>query len=218
MILIGVTSYRVHESEDLLRCTEKCLNSLVSQKCDYPYIVMLIDDSSQLEAIPESVILKKVNFNNLSKSWNTICSIAFYELNCSHVLIVANDVVLLKNSLQKLLDFATQYKEKPCIISGYETNGEPGVPFAHFLMSRRVYESVGEFDEHFWGSGLEDWDYIERLKQKNIPIISCSDFIVEHGRSMTRKLYWHSDEWKKKDMPAIEYYRKKWGEGKHELP
>lgn len=217
MILIGVTSYRIHESEKLKKWTKECLESLVLQECSYPYKIMLIDDSSSLFDIPPVIVVEKVNFNNVSKAWNRICSKAFYEFNYQYALIINNDVVLLEGSLQNLLNFAVKQQE-PCIISGYKENGQAGWCFSYFLISKDVYETVGMFDEHFWGGGLEDWDYGERLKEHNISIKYCLGFVVHHEGHITKQTFCDSEEWQQKDKEAIEYYRRKWGNGKHKVP
>lgn len=211
--LIGVTSYQIHKDDHLKGLTEKCLHSIVQQRCSYPFKAMLVDDSSDLEgvSIPEGVDVRGVSYQSVSKSWNLISREAFYGDGFDYVLILNNDVELLPGSLENLLKFAY---EKPDIgfIYGCEVFGThmvEGYMFSAFLLSKWVYELIGEFDEKF-GSYIEDWDYVERLKEENIVPYYHDDFKVLHERSATKKMAMSEPGWRERHKKDVEYYRSKW--------
>ena len=218
-LLVGVTSYRIHKVDRLFELTKRCLTSIIRQ--DYPLKVMLVDDSSDTEALLQLLsgldakfILRQVEFGSLSKSWNFICREAFYKEGGDYALVLQNDVELFTNVVKPLLQFACNSN---CgIITGVEvdSNGEirSAYVFSSFLIKRELYKAVGPFDEMILGQGLEDWDYTERLKEKGFEVAVCEDFKFYHERNATCTVF--PDRWN----ISIEYYRKKWGDGKHKLP
>jgi GT2 family glycosyltransferase len=188
----------------------------------FPLKVMLVDDSSNREALDKLLselggkfLLRQVDFGSVSKSWNYICKEAFYKEQGDYALILNNDVALLPNTINPLLRFAQQ-NSRCGLITGVEVTqtGEimPAYTFSAFLIAKWLYEVVGPFDENIVGQGLEDWDYVERLKEKGLQIGVCRDFKFYHERSATIKVF--PDKWN----ISVEYYQRKWGDGKHKLP
>ena len=219
-LLVGVTSYKIHETEKLLNLTKRCLTSVLQQ--DYPIKLILVDDSSDsevlsqlLEILNNQFTLKQVNFGSLSKSWNFICKEAFYKSHGDYALVLQNDVELLSGVVKALLEFAYENPNQG-VITGVETdlNGKicPAYIFSSLLIKKELYETVGSFDEMICGMGLEDWDYIERLKERGVEVAVCEDFKFHHERSATMQTF------PDRRNISIEYYRKKWGNGKHQLP
>jgi GT2 family glycosyltransferase len=189
---------------------------------DFPLKVMLVDDSSNREVLDKllselsgKILLRQVNFGSVSKSWNLICNEAFKKEQGNCALILNNDVALLPNTINPLLRFAQQ-NSRYGLVTGVEVAqaGEimPAYTFSAFLIAKWLYETVGPFDENIVGQGLEDWDYVERLKERGLQIGVCKDFKFYHERSATMKVF--PDKWN----ISVEYYRRKWGDGKHKLP
>jgi hypothetical protein len=219
--LIGVTSYRIHKGEHLKELTERCLRSISQQKCSYPFKAMLVDDSSELEdvSIPEGVDVRRVNYHCISKSWNLICRSAFYGESYDYALILNNDIELLQGSLENLVKYA---HENPDIgvIHGCEVLGSDtveGYMFSAFLISKLAYETTGGFDENF-SCYIEDWDYLERLKEKNLTPVMFSGFKVRHERSATKNMAQSEPGYEERHMKDVEYYRSKWGGKGVQLP
>lgn len=218
--LIGVTSYRIHKDDHLKELTERCLRSIARQKCGYPFKTMLVDDSSNLEgvSIPEGVDVREVSYQSVSKSWNLVCREAFYEDGLDYVLILNNDVELLPGSLETLLRFAHENPDIGFIYGSELTEAGlvEGYMFSAFLLSKRVYELVGDFDENL--SSIEDWDYVERLKEEKVPLYHYDDFKVHHERSATKRMIQSESGWREKHMKDVKYYRRKWGGKGVQLP
>ena len=219
-LLVGVTSYRIHEDRRLMELTKRCLTLLMQQ--DFPLKVMLVDDCSNREVLNKllselsgKLLLRQVDFGSVSKSWNYICDETFKKERGNYALILNNDVVLLPNTINPLLQFAHE-NPRYGIITGVEVNSNGKImsayTFSAFLITKWLYETVGPFDENIVGQGLEDWDYVERLKEKGLEIGVCKDFKFYHERSATIKVF--PDKWN----ISVEYYRRKWSDGKHTLP
>jgi GT2 family glycosyltransferase len=90
--------------------------------------------------------------------------------------------------------------------------------FSAFLISKEIYNEVGPFDENLKGGTLEDWDYTIRLKEKAFSILPCPTFKVLHEKAATTKLIENDPEIVKLREESLQYYRKKWGDGRHILP
>jgi len=208
--MVGITSYMI-----LLDLTRKCLLSVSAKKRLSKHIFY-----SRISA-PTCTLLKlqrELRFelrhtedDCVSRSWNIICNVAFKDKRCSHTLILNNDVELSPNVLDPLVKFGM---ENPRFIIT-----SPGIfDFSAFLISKDIYETVGPFDENLKGGSLEDWDYVERMKEKGIGLLQCTQFKAHHEKSATSNLVSNLPEITKLQEESKRYYRRKWGDGKHKLP
>src|SRR5262249_17866306 len=110
----------------------------------------------------------------VSASWNFGLGYLFDTAGCEHVLVVNNDVVLrpdtyielLDASLSKARDFVTAVSvDNIASIRGeYVPSLRPHPDFSCFLITRKVWRDVGQFDEsmvHYCSDG----DYHLRMHQ-----------------------------------------------------
>jgi len=115
-----------------------------------------------------SLNIQYVTFDDhqsLARCWNWILLMSSAQNN-----LFLNDDVLVKqdfrhdfeNHLQKNHDF-------------FAINNS----FSHFLLSKNVVKKVGWFDERFLGIGQEDGDYLIRMAEQKVNLISlsCRDII-----------------------------------------
>jgi len=212
-VLIGVTTYKLHQYKELLDLTKRCLASIGSQKTSFPFFIVVSDqrtDSKTLEKLKEfNVEVLHEELDCVSRSWNLLCEKGFKENQ--YCLILNNDIELNDGVLEPLPNFA---KNNPrSIITSTE-----GFDFSAFLISKNIYDAVGPFDENLKGGALEDWDYVERMQEKNISILRCPTFNVQHKRTSTKNHVQANSEIIKLQEESKIYYRKKWGDGKHKLP
>lgn len=222
-LLIGITSYHIDKHEKLVRLTQKCLNSVgfnIHQNSNIKAI--LLDNNSDLSKIniPQCVNIIKTQYNNLSKSWNEICKLGFYTLNYDYCLIMNNDIMLLPDSINTLMNFAYNKGKQYGIIYGSElenNNLNKGYMFSCFLIKKRFYEGIGEFDENL-PFCMNDWDYNERCILVNSPPFYYRDFKVIHDRCSSKNLFKNVDEYKKTDEKSLLYYREKWKGKNVKLP
>ena len=141
-------------------------------------------------AIPKSVIYRRHDDNwGVPRSWNVGIAKAF-ELECDVVLVINNDVVLAKDTIQNLLNWWTgggiitvtnvgwkrdalvRYQRKPVLV--------PTPTFIGFLIDEETIRRVGWFDEKYKVGYFEDLDYIERCQQAKVPTMMALDAPVAH--------------------------------------
>jgi SAM-dependent methyltransferase len=211
-LTIGVTTYKLHEYSDLYKLTEQCLQSIISQKTQYPISIIISDQRTNdetLEKLKKYGTIIHEETDNVSHSWNLICEQAFQQ--GQYCLILNNDLLVFDNSLDCLLEFA---KNNPrSIITSPKT-----FDFSAFLISKQIYNEVGAFDENLKGGSLEDWDYTVRIQEKGVSILPCSTFKVLHVANATKNHVSQDPEICKLLEESKIYYRNKWGDGKHKLP
>jgi len=182
----------------------------------------LVDDSSDVseDVFPSGIILRKVTFNNVCKSWNLVCKMAFYDLFEEYAIITNNDVEFLEGSLQALTEFLFKHPEYDFVTASEVRDGQvvEGYTFSHFALSKQLYEKVGVFDENLLGPTLEDWDYLARMADLGIPVVRCPTWLVHHHRSATKRLLESDPHIQKRVKKTEEYYREKWKGSGHKLP
>ena len=215
-MIIGITTYRLHEFPDLLELTKKCIHSITSQNTTFPILIIILDQRTNQTTLDHLTNILGANGflihqedNNVSRALNTICTIAFKD--CDQCLLLSNDTELQEGTLQSLPEFAKQHPR--AIITAPAVND-----LAAFLISKSIYEEVGPFDENLKGGSLEDWDYLERMKEKNITFLPCPDFHVAHVGRATINHVLSDPEIQELRQKSLEYYRKKWNGKTTNLP
>jgi GT2 family glycosyltransferase len=94
-------------------------------------------------------------------SWNQLCKQIFSKGN-DYALIINDDIYLGKKQNQ-IIDFIKKKKK------GF-LKATPD--WCVFLISKSVYEQVGDFDECFYPAYYEDKSYEYRMKLLGIPVLS----------------------------------------------
>jgi GT2 family glycosyltransferase len=214
-----------------LAYTKICLESLASTVDDSTKILAIDNGSTDgtgeylrgLKGI--SVIDNRSNLGCAS-AWNQ----GVRSTNSEWLVILNNDVILSQGWLEGLVEYAEENRAdlvSPAIREGeynYDLGkyaGEfvkrmthvarPGE--AHgicFLVRRRVFETIGLFDENYRIGQFEDVDFFRRAKAAGFRLAITGRSLIHHFGSMTQKSFGRE---KKKKSYATEnraYYRRKW--------
>ena len=115
--------------------------------------------------------------NILARAWNQGIEVAFAQ-GCDYVAVINLDVLFHPEHFDNLIAFAEETKDKMLLWSGcgvaepelVSAGQSPGidtfneVDFCAFLVDRRLFEVVGQFDEQFAPAYHEDKDMLYRMK------------------------------------------------------
>jgi len=113
-------------------------------------------DLSFLNVFPNVIVYEQDHNIGVAASWNKLCKIIFEKHN--HALIINDDVYLGYNT-----DVVNSVIEKYeySLVQSY-------VSWSVILMSKYMYDYIGDFDEIFFPAYYEDSDYLYRMKLKGI--------------------------------------------------
>jgi len=113
-------------------------------------------DLSFLNVFPNVYLYEQEHNIGVAASWNKLCKIIFEKHN--HALIINDDVYLGYNT-----DVVNSVIEKYeySLVQSY-------VSWSVILMSKYMYDYIGDFDEIFYPAYYEDSDYLYRMKLKGI--------------------------------------------------
>jgi GT2 family glycosyltransferase len=122
--------------------------------------IHIIDNGKQdltfLNVFPNVIVYEQDHNIGVAASWNKLCKIIFEKHN--HALILNDDVYLGYNT-----DVVNSVIEK------YEYSlVQSFVSWSVILMSKYMYDYIGDFDETFYPAYYEDSDYLYRMKLKGI--------------------------------------------------
>ena len=164
--------------------------------------------------------------NCLAKAWN-IGLKELFKIN-DYVVVTGLDQSLYKDTIPNLIDFANKYpeagiwsatnstwdnKEKKRNI----THGDGS--FSFFIIHKKTFENVGDFDENFIPAYFEDNDYLERAWLKGYKPLQSSESVYFHITQGTVK---YGNEIKKQYpifmQKNLEYFIQKWGKIPDHLP
>jgi GT2 family glycosyltransferase len=151
---IGIPTYN---RADLL--VESVLNYI---NIDFKDIdIHIIDNGKQnlqfLCDIMDNVYVYEQDENlGVAKSWNKLCKRIFQDYE--YALIINDDVYLGYNT-EFVESKITQYPNT--LITSFAS-------WSMFIISKSIYNEIGEFDEIFYPAYYEDSDYIYRMKLKNL--------------------------------------------------
>ena len=170
------------------------------------------DDITKVEAtkrISDNFHYKRNDMNwGVAKSWNYGALDCFMNHGCDYVFIINNDVVFHPEALDRLVDdfnkqppeivmmTAINVKEdcggNPTVLSQldikkYEVLERPESPdFSAFMINKRFWEEVGEFDEGFGQAYFEDNDAHRRIRLAGLNALKCPSALYYHYGSRTR--------------------------------
>jgi len=122
--------------------------------------IHIIDNGKQhlsfLNVFPNVIVYEQDHNIGVAASWNKLCKIIFEKHN--HALILNDDVYLGYNT-----DVVNSVIEKYeySLVQSY-------VSWSVILMSKYMYDYIGDFDETFYPAYYEDSDYLYRMKLKGI--------------------------------------------------
>lgn len=203
-----ITAY--HRDEDMLALTRTCLASL---RYGRPDEVIVVDDCSPIKAdFPEAdrVIYRPEN-GGFPKCSNT----GFKEARGKILILSNNDITYTPDWLEGILKPLDEgYDISSIRVSdgdGYETEDkttEDDFFGSLWAMKRKVYDTIGGFDEAFGMGTFEDKDFYTRAKEAGFRIGKYHGALVEHvGRATMDKIYPNQEDF----WQGRETYLKKHG-------
>ena len=120
----------------------------------------------------------------VAASWNFICHQCFssdkgLDSHATENILFLNDDIYLGKKEAHILGLIDKYKDDDFII------GEKG--WCSFILPKKTYEKIGEFDEGFWPAYFEDGDYRYRMQLEGMSYITSPVLTPVYFReSMTR--------------------------------
>ena len=139
----------------------------------------------------------------VAAGWNSLCKTAFNR-GCDAIIIANDDIILDPPTLPSTV-LALQHSDLVAC---------PGQNlFSYFGITRKMYETVGEFDQNFWPAYYEDNDYAYRLSLAGFVPHTLTESGFFHRGSATIGAYSpeqmsaHHFNFRKN----VEYYTQKWG-------
>jgi len=209
-----------------------------SIKSDYNIKILLLDNGSNKETVDfinqkssdrgTFVTFEKFN-KGASFARNAGLHFAFDIQKSDGVFFIDSDIVLGKNSLDKMISFYEQNK-KAVVFSNNQKNY--GFSYREFIapdfkpaiqkypfttteccfVSKEIWEPVGYFDEMFYPVYCEDMDFFYRAKLKGGQLLSCPDAYHYHFGDSIHNEDDEFEKYKSSRFPLMQqYYRFKWG-------
>ena len=177
------------------------------QEC-YPNVDILIIDNGVNQQInthnPRVRVFAQTSNLGVAASWNLICKTAF-EGGYTHALILNDDIELVGNEYELLKTISNHGDNKLLVQSG---------TWCVICVSKKVFETIGNFDEQFFPAYFEDNDYERRIKMQ-------SDVFVLREPGLDPTLYRNSMTIKKEPTLNSNFernkrlYVSKWGGEPH---
>lgn len=133
---------------------------------DFPNTdIYIIDNGNQnlkakIKNLKNVYLIEEDNNLGVSASWNKLCGIIFK--NYEYAFILNDDIYLGygENIVEQEIK-----KYKSALVQAQST-------WAAFLISKSIFNKVGDFEESFFPAYFEDNDYVYRMKLLNIAVIS----------------------------------------------
>lgn len=166
--------------------------------------------------------------NNLARAWNRGIRAGF-ERGAEYVLVINLDLTFHELFLENLVTFADAHRhalmwsgmEWDCqeSIQAAPLQGEPSASahFSCFLIDKKLFADIGEFDEQFEPAYHEDSDMLYRISLKNGTLLSTPSARFFHLERVTLKGAISEDDTAFLDGlrglmdKSMERYRVKWG-------
>jgi len=215
-----------------LEFTRQCLESFFRCPPLASARLIVVDNGSgdgtaeYLKKFPQIEVIHNAENLGCAAAWNQ----GFRVTKSNWIAILNNDVVLTPGWLDGLLAFAESEQldiVSPALREGplnYEIESyarefvqaagsiiRPGV--AHgvcFLVRRRVFESIGLFDENFRIGQFEDADFFQRARQAEFRLGSTGCSFMHHFGSVTQNAIRSRRNASPYEASNRAYYRKKW--------
>lgn len=194
-----------------VRYTKTCLDSI---KTKYDTRIVLVDNASTDETREEAPKLVNDSFihrrneENIgaSASWNWGIRDCF-DKGCDYVLVLNNDILLHPNAINRLVERFERKDEDVVVVTCMNVRGQvPFAPmvtglddkekefvpeaespdFSAFMVNKKCWDEVGEFDEGFSPAYYEDNDFHYRVKLAGLKAIVYPPALYYHYGSKTQ--------------------------------
>lgn len=146
----------------------------------YPDVLIFVLDSGNqgITEINNTLIFRSEQRMGVAASWNYLVRKAV-QRGFSRFLIL-NDDIILKSGQDMISRLVASHNDMVFL------RPRPIYNWSAFILSKAIFESVGEFDENFEKCFFEDNDYEYRMKLKKIPVVYCDALNPEvYRNSMT---------------------------------
>lgn len=197
-------------NEDLVKMTDACLYSIFLSTPPGTEVIV-VDDGSPVSYDPDvgRLITMPVN-GGYSKAVNEGLKKAKGDI----LIVGNNDLIFKKGWLDALCVILENYDIATCWTSDQKVNLRTTVEVERdakfgslFAMRRKVYETLGGFDEQFRGY-FADLDYRERAMNARFTIGKNLAFVVDHKAKAT---YAQTDPNDDEYYRAMRLFEAKWG-------
>jgi len=145
--------------------------SLEKYVADFPDKQFIIVDNAHQDIFEHRnvTLVRKGKNLGVAASWNLLATMAFHR-GYNGILLV-NDDVYWGQKQAAVDDFMGRQSELEFVA--------PHVGWCNFLLSQKVFNRVGPFDENFYPAYYEDNDYRYRLKLLDVPYVQSKFLDVE---------------------------------------
>ncbi len=209
--------------------TRQCLDSLNASGCADTAIVVIDNASTDgtreyLASRPSLRTIRNLENRACAAAWNQ----GFQTSTTPWTVFLNNDVVLPAGWLENLIVFAEKEKVQiacPAMGEGelnydlekYAQNFTARMKTVHrfnkahgacFLVHRRVFETIGGFDENFRKGGNEDVDFFMRARLAGFRLAWTGCSYIHHFGSITQKAL--ASQHGSTRNETIGYFRAKW--------
>jgi len=219
-----------------LAYTKKCLTSLSDDLAAGIEVVMVDNGSDDgtaefLAARDDLSVIRNEKNLGCAAAWNQGIAAA---ANVEWVAVLNNDVLVTNNWLESMLDFAE--KKNADIVSPAMREGELNYDLAGyarsfvsamkemqragiahgacFLVRRRVFETIGLFDENFRIGQFEDTDFFLRARLAGFRLAITGAAFIHHFGSVTQDSITRSSRpVRPYEAENRAYFREKWRMG-----
>jgi Predicted glycosyltransferases len=172
--------------DSYVEMTQDCVDSL---KYERPDEVIVVDDGSPIKSSISTIVLPE------NKGFGHAVNTGLERAKGDVLIISNNDIVFTPNWLTELLKPLKNGFDISSIVTsdqGWETKdliSEDDRFGSLWAMTRKVYKSLGGFDEQFGIGYFEDTDYYLRAKKAGFHIGKNWNGLVEHkGRATFSKV------------------------------
>lgn len=202
-----ITAY--HKDKQMADMTQNCLDSLT----DIPDEIIVVDDASPYFAdITGADVYHRREVNGGFPE----CANTGFKLAQGDIIILSNnDITFSKGWLEALLKPLNEgFDISHVNVSDSEDTVEEDVITEDdyfgslWAMKRKVYETIGGFDERFKNGTFEDKDFYLRAKRAGFKIGKNRAYTVEHiGRATMDKVFPNQEDF----YANRERFIEKWG-------
>ena len=133
--------------------------------------VFIVDNGNQriMSPHPKTEIYIAINNYGVAKSWNYLCERIFAK-GYSHAMILNDDVIVGGDEVSIDAGISRNF-------NGDMFVGKYG--FSAFIISKKLFLSIGRFDENFIGAYYEDCDYYYRANLASSSIVMLEEMTME---------------------------------------